>query len=114
MCFTQELWINDCLSQHGPKVRVERWDVNCKLSESESESESLCCHCTKCNDIGVEALKISAFKKKKVKQKQNQKRDIFKKYRMLKNSKTNIYILNFKGEIGKIMQSFIILHYLEK
>ena len=79
-----------------------------------SESESLCCHCTKCNDIGVEALKISAFKKKKVKQKQNQKRDIFKKYRMLKNSKTNIYILNFKGQIGKIMQSFIILHYLEK
>ena len=31
---------------------------------SESESESLYCHCTKCNEIGVEALKISAFKTK--------------------------------------------------
>ena len=26
-----------------------------------SESDSLYCHCTKCNEIGVEALKLSAF-----------------------------------------------------
>ena len=54
---------------------------------SESESESLYCHCTKCNEIGVEALKISAFK-----QKLNEKMSVFfeNKFRML-NSKKNIY-----------------------
>ena len=53
-----------------------------------------------------------------LKQKLNEKISVFfeNKFRML-NSKKYIHFkmsANLKGQIGMIMQSFIILHYLEK